>query len=164
MFTGSNWTEYSEFEFAWLSIMLEKPGILLPADIRDLAARFQITFSLPVTTIDPTELGRALLADISRVKLLPVVQDLVAAEYPNMIDFSEAADAYQVLLKASATFLIELLKRLPLKPQTYALAKPKAGDLIGVIEPVPEQLRHLALEGLCRLPAIVARDLLRRKR
>jgi hypothetical protein len=156
MSIGSNWKEYTDFEFKWLETLLEREGLLLPSDVRALADEFQIKFTEPLDTMNPVQIGRVLLNDVPREKLLSTLQSLVLTEYSNMVSFSEANQIYRRVQTLHAPDIVGLLQQLPINPLAYSFVSGFPGDPIHLCGMDFLALVGLALEGFCRLPRAVA--------
>lgn len=98
-FNGSDWGEYSEFEFRWLEMLLTHK-VLSSEFVFSLAAKFNIKFS---GQVDDAEIGGVILSDVKREKLLPEIQHYFQ-ENTSIPNYYEALEIYKSLdsLGASA--------------------------------------------------------------
>jgi hypothetical protein len=82
-FSGSEWGEYSEAEFRWLNKVLTE-GIISNDDLFELSKHFGINFSDKSIPEDQLvkEIGYALVADIPKSEVLPIIAKLVKEKYP----------------------------------------------------------------------------------
>lgn len=117
-FRGSDWNAYSAFEFKWLELVLTK-GVVDRLSIITLLDKFAITFTRTHwrDTIDPAEMGSVLINDVPRGELLPAVQELLAREHSNKIDFPEARSIAKQLTDTSPQQLVDIYNVLSNKCQ-----------------------------------------------
>jgi hypothetical protein len=114
-YEGSNWKEYSSFEFHWLEILLTQSrvggrSIMSRQDILALLRKYNIRFSGEnwEETVPQSEMGNVLINDIPKEKLLPSVQECLTSRYPEKLSFYEAHQIYSNLSSRSILELAQL--------------------------------------------------------
>jgi len=90
-FTGSDWSEYSRFEFKWTEILLTKE-VIRKQDILKLLKHFEIDFGGDncQETVSSQEIGNVLLNDIPKKELFPAVKTLFERKYALKLSFAES--------------------------------------------------------------------------
>ena len=105
-YSWSSWKEYSSFELHWLETILTK-HVLSDGEINMLATRYGIVFPKSVQKkITSREMGNAIMNDVERKKLLPVVKSLIARQHQDLLTFHEAQKLYAVFSAMPTKMLI----------------------------------------------------------
>src|SRR5574343_383891 len=113
IFQGSDWKDYSDFEFRWMEIILTK-DILKREDLLFLLKRFKIKFLEKnwENSIGTEEMGNVLINDVPKKELWLEVSGTLSKRYADKLNFNEAYKIWEKLGGYSRNDLLNTYKRI----------------------------------------------------
>lgn len=113
IFQGSDWKDYSDFEFKWIEIILTK-DVLKREDLLFLLNKFGIKFSKKnwEDSVDTEEMGNVLINDVPKGELWSEVVDILSKRYADKLSFDEAYEIWERLDSYRAGDLLDIYKKI----------------------------------------------------
>jgi hypothetical protein len=113
IFHGSDWKDYSDFEFEWLEIILTK-NIIKKEDILSLLKKFKIKFLEEnwEDCVSTEEMGNVLINDVPKKELWLGVTDILSKKYADKLNFDEAYKIWGKLSNYSRDDLSKIYKEI----------------------------------------------------
>lgn len=95
---GSNWKEYSKFEFLWVETILTK-GLLSRDEMLRLLDSYQIKITMDNWREQASleDMGNILVNDVPKKDLLENVKSLILIKHPESLSFEEAKKVHEML-------------------------------------------------------------------
>lgn len=113
IFQGSDWKDYSDFEFRWIEIILTK-NILKREDFLFLLKKFEIKFFEKnwENSISTEEMGNVLINDVPKKELWLEVSDILNKRYADKLNFDEAYKIWGELGNYNRNRLLNIYKEI----------------------------------------------------
>jgi hypothetical protein len=160
IFQGSDWKDYSDFEFKWLEIVLTK-NIIKKEDILSLLKKFKIKFLEKnwEDCVRAEEMGNVLINDVPKKELWLEVTDILSKKYADKLNFDEAYKIWGELSNYSRDDLSKIYKEISTNKDSSDFVNDK--NFSENEESAKEFLISFIIEEFCKISKEEAIDIIK---